>query len=157
MLAVLQVWLGQVCNGDVSRRVQLLVEKEGMAVDTLSVSMRTGREQDQDGDYKWGNQWFSCEKIGTQRQRKQDGGSTTSPASFVTCAHLTSSLHSHTCDPVSPMCCDPSGQEWPLHSSPLRWTSLAFKANLRLHAHYVLTFLALPLLWGSTAEYLAVT
>lgn len=49
-----------------------------MAVDVSSIPIRTGREQDQDGDYKRGNQWSRYEKMGTQSQKKQDEGSTTS-------------------------------------------------------------------------------
>ena len=52
MLAVLPVWLGQVCNGSINWSVQLLVEKEGMAVDTQSASIRTGKERNQDGVYR---------------------------------------------------------------------------------------------------------
>lgn len=72
------MWL--VRNGDVNLGEQLLQQKEWMAVGKLSVSIWTGKEEDQEGDYKWGTQWSSCEKMGTQR--KQDGGSTVSPASL---------------------------------------------------------------------------
>lgn len=95
--------LGQVCNGDVNLGGQLLAEKEGRAVDILSVSIRTGKEWDQDGNYKRRNQWSSYDKMGSQRQRKQDGGSTTSPPFLVTCAHLTSGLHSDPWDSVNPV------------------------------------------------------
>lgn len=125
--------LGQVCNGDINLGGQLLWEKESMAIDILSVSIRTGKEQDEDGNYKRGNQWSSYDQMGSQRQRKQDRSSTTSLPFLVTCAHLTSGLHSDPCDSVSPVCCGPPGQEQPLYSSPLRRRALAFKANLRLH------------------------
>lgn len=132
------------------------MENEGVAVNVPSVPIRTGREQDQDGDYKRGDQWSSYEKMGTQRQKKQDEGKTTSLVFLVTCAHLTSGLYSDPGDSVSPVCCEPSGQERPLYSCPLRRTAFAFKANLRLHTQYVLTFLALPFLWGNSAEDLGV-
>lgn len=130
--------------------------KEGVVVDVPSVPIRTGREQDEDGDYKRGNQWSSYENMGTQRQKKQDEGNTLNLAFLVTCAHLTSGLISDPSDSASPVCCDPSGQEQPLYSCPLR-TVLAFKTNLGLHTHNVLTLLALPFLWGSSTEYLGVT
>lgn len=79
MVGTLQVWLVLVCNGDVNLGEQILQYKEGMAVSILSVSVWTGKEEDQEGDYKWGTQWSCCEKMGSQR--KQDGGSTVSPAS----------------------------------------------------------------------------
>lgn len=46
------------------------MEKEGVVVDVPSVPIRTGRKQDEDGDYKRGNQWSSYENMGTQRQKK---------------------------------------------------------------------------------------
>jgi len=49
MSAVLQELLGQVCNGRTNWSVHLLVEKEGMAVDTRSASISAGKEQNQGG------------------------------------------------------------------------------------------------------------
>lgn len=47
--------LGQVSNGDINLGGQLLVEKEGgVVLDIPSVPIKTGREQDEDGDYKRG-------------------------------------------------------------------------------------------------------
>lgn len=46
MLEILHVWLAQVCNGVINLGVQLLVEKENVTVDILSVSIWIGKEQD---------------------------------------------------------------------------------------------------------------
>lgn len=91
MLGVLQVWLShwpQGCNGDVNVGVQILAEKESMAVDILSISIRTGKEHNQGGRLQVrGNHWSSCQKMGAQRQKKQEGHITTSPTSLVASAH----------------------------------------------------------------------